>query len=329
MALHKDLAAGQIHVPYQWIYADATARGAATGFASGDVGKLALQTDDSSLWILTATTPTWVEVGGSGGGAVDSVNGATGVVVLDADDIDDTSTANKWATAAELTKLTGIEAGADVTDATNVDAAGAVMAADTSTAGMGFVVDEDDLSSDLATKVPTQQSVKAYVDAAVIAAGSYTDEKAQDAVGGILTDSSTLNFTYDDIANTITADVTLTARLTVVIDGGGAAITTGVKVDIEAPYACTVTGWRLVADQAGSIVLDLWKDSYANYPPTVADTITGTEKPTLSAAAKAEDTALSTWTTSLSKGDWIRVNVDSAATITRATLSVLVNRTGS
>lgn len=56
-------------------------------------------------------------------GAVSSVNGQTGVVVLDADDIDDTSTAAKFATAAELTKLAGIEALADVTDAANVGTA--------------------------------------------------------------------------------------------------------------------------------------------------------------------------------------------------------------
>jgi hypothetical protein len=39
------------------------------------------------------------------------------------------------------------------------------MNSDTSTASMSFVVDEDDMASNSATKVPTQQSVKAYVDA--------------------------------------------------------------------------------------------------------------------------------------------------------------------
>ena len=68
-------------------------------------------------------------------------------------------------TDADHSKLDGIEASADVTDATNVDAAGAVMNSDTSTAAMNFVVDEDSMSSNSATKVPTQQSVKAYVDA--------------------------------------------------------------------------------------------------------------------------------------------------------------------
>ncbi|MCP4077654.1 MAG: hypothetical protein GY744_15890, partial [Gammaproteobacteria bacterium] len=38
-------------------------------------------------------------------GAVDSVNGQTGVVVLDADDIDDSATTNKYATQAQLDKV--------------------------------------------------------------------------------------------------------------------------------------------------------------------------------------------------------------------------------
>jgi hypothetical protein len=67
---------------------------------------------------------------GAGSGAVDSVNGATGTVVLDADNIDDTSTTHKFTTAANLTKLSNIEDNADVTDATNVAAAGALMDSD-------------------------------------------------------------------------------------------------------------------------------------------------------------------------------------------------------
>ncbi len=50
---------------YLWEYADATARGAASGFTSDDVGKLARQLDNNTLWMLTATTPTWNQVGGT------------------------------------------------------------------------------------------------------------------------------------------------------------------------------------------------------------------------------------------------------------------------
>ena len=59
--------------------------------------------------------------------AVDSVNTQTGAVVLDADDISDAATTNKFTTAADISKLAGIEAGADVTDTANVTAAGALM----------------------------------------------------------------------------------------------------------------------------------------------------------------------------------------------------------
>jgi hypothetical protein len=78
-------------------------------------------------------------------------------------------------TDALNTKLAAIEASADVTDATNVNAAGALMLSDTTTAGLGIVIDEDNMASDLATKVPTQQSVKAYVDAQILTEDN-TDE---------------------------------------------------------------------------------------------------------------------------------------------------------
>ena len=44
----------------------------------------------------------------SGGGAVDSVNSQTGVVVLDADDISDASTTNKFVTGGDLTNLSNL-----------------------------------------------------------------------------------------------------------------------------------------------------------------------------------------------------------------------------
>lgn len=80
-----------------------------------------------------------------------------------ADTITD-GTTNKAYTAAEKSKLASIASGADVTDATNVAAAGAVMDTDTSVAGFGFVLDQADLASNSATKLPTQASVKSYVD---------------------------------------------------------------------------------------------------------------------------------------------------------------------
>jgi hypothetical protein len=113
-----------------------------------------------------------------------------------------------------------------------------------------------------------------------------------------------------------------------VIDGGGSAVTTGAKkAVVRFPWAGTITKATVLADQSGSVVLDVWKDTYANFPPTVADTITASAKPTLSSATKAEDSTLTGWTTSISAGDVLKVNVDSASTLTHVTLILEVTLT--
>jgi hypothetical protein len=73
MSDHAKLTAN--HYPWAAVYANAAARTGATGFDrlpgggivpfdSSDIGKCAKQTDDNSIWMLTATTPTWVQIGG-------------------------------------------------------------------------------------------------------------------------------------------------------------------------------------------------------------------------------------------------------------------------
>jgi len=113
----------------------------------------------------------------------------------------------------------------------------------------------------------------------------------------------------------------------ITIDGGGSAITTGVKGYISVPYACTINSVTMLADVSGSSVVDIWKDTYANYPPTVADTITAAAKPTITAATKSTDATLTGWTTSVTADDILGFNVDSASTITRLHLILKVTRT--
>jgi len=102
-----------------------------------------------------------------------------------------------------------------------------------------------------------------------------------------------------------------------IIDGGGVVITTGEKAGyIRAPFTGLITGWSLDVKPSGSIVVDTWKN--ATMPPTVADTIWGGSKPTVSGAITASATGLSI---AVTKGDRLRHNVDSAATVTEATLN--------
>lgn len=134
---------------------------------------------------------------------VQSVNTQTGAVVLDADDVDDSSTSHKFVTASDITnlsnlsgtntgdqdlssyqlqpsegafvdgdktKLDGIEASADVTDTANVTAAGALMD----------------------SEVTNLAQVKAFdsADYATAAQGTLADSALQSVSAGDLTDGN-------------------------------------------------------------------------------------------------------------------------------------------
>ena len=112
----------------------------------------------------------------------------------------------------------------------------------------------------------------------------------------------------------------------VTIDGDGSVPSTGIVARLSVPKPLTITQVTLLANVSGNIVFDIWKDSFANYPPTVADTITASAKPTLSGAIKSQDGTLTGWTTSLNSGDTVIINLDSIATITYCTLMLKVKQ---
>lgn len=112
-----------------------------------------------------------------------------------------------------------------------------------------------------------------------------------------------------------------------IISNGTSAIATGIATgDIVLPCAGTITSVQLLANESGSIIIDIWKDAYANYPPTVADTITASAKPTISSATKYTDSTLTGWTKTFSAGDILRFNVDSCTTIKSCTVIIKFTR---
>jgi hypothetical protein len=78
---------------------------------------------------------------------------------------------------------------------------------------------------------------------------------------------------------------------------------------------------------SGSAVVDVWKDTNANYPPTVADTITASAKPTLSSANKSSDSTLTGWTTTITAGDWLAFSLDSMSSVAYVEVQLEYTRT--
>ena len=127
------------------------------------------------------------------------------------------------------------------------------------------------------------------------------------------------NVVYNTIALT-------PAGIVWIFDGGGAAYPVDEPMHIEVPFKCDIDRVTMLHDQSSTTQIDIWKDTYANYPPTVADTITASAIPATSAAIKDQDATLSGWTKAIAAGEILAANVDSNDNATRTTLSLKVSR---
>ena len=162
--------------------------------------------------------------------------------------------------------------------------------------------------SDDTVKIGTYNAEAIIVSgSSAIITGSFTGSFVGDGVGLTNISGSSL---YDNIR---------TYRFEMGVSST-AEISTGAKGLKTVPYLGTIVGWKLVADTATSTVVDLWKSNGSI--PTISDTITGTAKPTLSAAQLATSTTLTGWTTSVSPDDVFLLYVDSNTVATYISLEL-------
>ncbi len=157
------------------------------------------------------------------------------------------------------------------------------------------------------------------------------------ASGNLTKFSGASSITNGDLTGDVTTTGTLATTLKTaaktreIVFGitSSSTLTTGVKDFLQIAYDCTVTNWTLLsvdaASTAGSIVIDIWKDTYANYPPVVGDSMIGAgTKPSLSSANKNTAAPASWTTTTITAGDVLGFNIDSITTLTAVKLILTV-----
>lgn len=125
--------------------------------------------------------------------------------------------------------------------------------------------------------------------------------------------------------STVIASSGLVSTFGVSLDGGGVALTTGQKGYLTIPYACTITGWSLQADQPGTLQIEIDKKAGA-LPSSGADKITAVAPPSLTSTqlriASCAGGDCTGWTTAVATNDVVGYSVTAANTVTRATLVV-------
>ncbi len=111
----------------------------------------------------------------------------------------------------------------------------------------------------------------------------------------------------------------------ITIDGGGSVPATGIKGFLQIPYACTIVGWTIIADQSGSCSIGVKKSTFAGFPTTAS--IVASAPPNLSSQQNATSTTLTGWTTTINAGDILEFDLNSVSTCQRITLELQLSRT--
>lgn len=114
-----------------------------------------------------------------------------------------------------------------------------------------------------------------------------------------------------------------TRSLNAIFDGHGTPITSGIKGDVRVDFLCRLWAWKLVADDVGDVEIDIWKASYDDFPPTLADSIVASTPPALTSQLKNSDNVLTDWTTVFEAGDYLRFNINTVdGSLTRVVLTL-------
>jgi hypothetical protein len=118
--------------------------------------------------------------------------------------------------------------------------------------------------------------------------------------------------------------------LNIYIDGGGAVITTGSTEDAQSKgqlvlsQAANVTGWTILGNTSGVIVVDVYSVTYAGFPTEIL--ISGTNPPRLASAAKNTSPNINGWATGqILAGNVVEFRVNSSSTPTVGTCTVALS----
>ncbi len=114
----------------------------------------------------------------------------------------------------------------------------------------------------------------------------------------------------------------------ITIDGGNISPTIGTKGFLSVPFNARIISVTSLADANGTMIMDIWKVPFSDFPPLDANSITGGRLVRLSNADSNFDNTLTEWDTTINADDVLAFNLDGAiSTIQRVTVTLKVIKT--
>jgi len=145
--------------------------------------------------------------------------------------------------------------------------------------------------------------------------------------------TSTTNFNNNLSASDTTVQLALdtldnmtkASAIGVSFTNNSVVLSSGTTASVRVPYPCTITQWDVLSMISGTLLIDVKKSTYANYP--VLSTITGTDKLLLLGNAyKGTSTALTGWTLNVTAGDVLKFDIEQATQSGTVTAQLRVNK---
>ena len=105
-----------------------------------------------------------------------------------------------------------------------------------------------------------------------------------------------------------------TTKLATWVIGSGSLSTPVNDIPVYFSDACTIKSVVILTQGGiGSCVVDVWKAAFASYPPTVANRICASAKPTISNGVSYSDSTLTGWTKAISACDVVMFHLESVS----------------
>lgn len=121
-----------------------------------------------------------------------------------------------------------------------------------------------------------------------------------------------------------------TFEMGILIDGASSTLSPGDEGQFRCPVACQIVGWTILAQSStGNCQFQVYTSTYASFP-SMSSLIGSGTKPSITAAQKNQNLAISDWTggLSLSAGQIIKFTLESVTNFSQITISLTAIRTG-